>query len=312
KASADVLKSLLEKLKILTSKAKPTASVWASRAALENALGDKASAKTSLSRAFSIDANNKNALMERAEIALAESDYKGALADALLLNKLAPNSLPAKLVLARVYTANDKADEAIKLLDSIQNPTAEITSLRGKILAGETENVAELEKLLEKDAKNGAILGRLCVLKRVDNPLKALEYCRRASEAEPNNLNHAIGYGAALVQAKQYESASIILRKILDIAPDNYTARANLATALFQLKKYAEAIKEFQQLREKQPELPITYYFLAICYDSLGQYTDATANYQQFLKLADAAQNQLEIEKVTLRLPVVQKLMKKK
>ncbi len=85
---------------------------------------------------------------------------------------------------------------------------------------------------------------------------------------------------------------------------------ANLATALFQLKKYEEAIPEFFWLAEKQPDLPITYYFLAISHDSLGKYMDAMANYQQFLRIADANENKLEIEKVNLRLPGLQKLIK--
>jgi tetratricopeptide (TPR) repeat protein len=312
KASADVLKNLLEKVKVLTSKAKPTASIWASRAALENALGDKASAKTSLSRAVSIDPNNKNALITRAEIALSEGDYKTALQDAQMVSKLAPNSLPAKLLLARAFAANDRKDDAIKLLDSIQNPNADVTSLKNKLSAKDTDNAAELEKQLEAEPKNADILARLCVTQRVANPLKALEYCRRASEVEPNNLNHAVGYGAALVQAKQYDNAVSVLRRIIQIAPDNYTAHANLATALYQLKNYAEAIKEFHWLTEKQPELAAAYYFLAISYDSLGQYLDAMANYQQFLKLADPKQSQLEIEKVNLRLPSLQKQLKKK
>lgn len=311
KANADVLKTLLEKLKILTSKAKPTASVWASRAALENALGDKASAKTSLSRALSIDAKNKSALIERAEIALAEGDNKGAMQDALTLGRLAPDSLSVKLLKARVLAANGKTDEAIQLLDKISSPNAEVVSLKSKLSATETENPADLEKLLESDAKNAAILGRLCILQRVANPQKALEYCRRANEAEPNNLNHAVGYSAALVQAKQYESAILILRKIIEIAPDNFTSHANLATALFQLKRYKEAIAEYLWLTEKQPDLAIAYYFLAISYDSLGQYLDAMANYQQFLKRADAGTNQIEIEKVNLRLPSLQKQIKK-
>ncbi|HEY0427043.1 MAG TPA: tetratricopeptide repeat protein [Pyrinomonadaceae bacterium] len=312
KADADVLKTLLEKLKILTSKAKPTASVWASRAALENALGDKTSAKTSLGRALLIDSANKTALMQRAEIALAESDIKGAAQDAQTLARIAPNSVPVKLLQARVLAAEGKPEEAVKLLDSISNPSAETTSLRNKISAGDTENVAELEKQLETDQKNALLLGRLCVLERVVNAQKALEYCRRASELEPNNLNHAVGYGAALVQAKNYENAVIILKKITAIAPDNFTSHANLATALFQLKRYNEAIEEYNWLTQKQPELAITYYFLAISYDSLGQYLDAMANYQQFLKLADAKQNQVEIEKVNLRLPTLQKQIKKK
>ena len=145
---------------------------------------------------------------------------------------------------------------------------------------------------------------------RASNPGKSLEYCRRAAEAEPDNLNHAVGYGAALVQAKQFETAAGLLRKILGIAPDNFTARANLATALFQLKRYNEAKYEYRWLTEKKPDLAVAYYFLAISHDSLGEYMDAMANYQQFLKLADAQQNQVEIEKVNLRLPALQKLIK--
>ena len=312
KADAEVLKKLLENVKALTAKAKPTASIWASRASLENALGDRAAAKTSLSRALTLDPNNKTALMERAEIALVQGDYKGAMQDAQLLIKLSPNSVPVKILQARVLSAEGKKDEAVKLLDSIPNQNAEVTALRNRISASDTESVAELEKQLEKDPKNPLLLENLCRLQRIPNPLKALDYCRRASEAEPNNLNHAVGYGAALVQAKQFENGVVILRRILAIAPDNFTAHANLATALFQLKRYKEAITEFEWLVEKQPELAAAYYFLAISHDNLGEYLHAMANYQQFLKLADPAQNKLEIEKVNLRLPALQKLIKKK
>jgi hypothetical protein len=52
---------------------------------------------------------------------------------------------------------------------------------------------------------------------------------------------------------------------------------------------------------------PIAYYFLGICFDQLGQYLDAGANYNLFLKNADASRNQLEIDKVKLRLPILNK-----
>jgi hypothetical protein len=39
---------------------------------------------------------------------------------------------------------------------------------------------------------------------------------------------------------------------------------------------------------------------------------DAMANYQLFLKYADAEKNKLEIEKVNLRLPSLQKQIKEK
>jgi tetratricopeptide (TPR) repeat protein len=112
------------------------------------------------------------------------------------------------------------------------------------------------------------------------------------------------------VQAKQYNDAVIILRRLLQVVPDNSTARANLATALFQIKKFEEAKIEYRWLTEKQPTLPIAYYFLAIIHDNLAEYMDAMANYQQFLKLADSGVSKLEIEKVNLRLPALQKLIK--
>ncbi len=311
-ATPETLKELLTKIQFLTSKASPTASIWASRAALENALGDKASAKTSLKRALAINPNDKLALLEQAEIALAESDKTTALAAAKTLEKIAPTSAAVKLLQARISASNGNIREAVKILDSIENPTSEVALLRDKILASGSVNTVELEKQLEKDEKNVVILSRLCTILRIESPTKALDYCRRASEAEPNNINHAVGFSAALVQTRQYENAVTILKRILQIAPDNFTAHANLATALFQLKRFGEAKTEYVWLTEKQPDLAIAYYFLAIAHDSLGEYLDAGANYQQFLKIADPTQNKLEIEKVNLRLPVLEKLIKEK
>jgi len=310
KASETVLKDLLAKLQNLSTKAKPTASVWAARGALERALGDKTSAKASVKRALAIEPTNSYALSEQIEISLAEGDFQRAVSDAQTLVKSAPHSASAKLFLACSYAESGNPAEALKILDEMDAGNAEVALLKDSITSQGATDVGALEKQLEKDAKNAAILGRLCGLTRASNPAKSLEYCRRAAEAEPNNVNHAVGYGAALVQAKQFETAAALLRKILGISPDNFTARANLATALFQLKRYNEAKFEYRWLAEKKPDLAVTYYFLAISHDSLGEYMDAMANYQQFLKLADAKQNGLEIEKVNLRLPTLQKQIK--
>ena len=311
-ASPEVLKELLAKIQPLTSKANPTATIWASRAALENALGDKSAAKTSLNRALAVNPNDKSALLERADIALAESDKSTASEIAKTLEKTAPNSAAVKFLQARILASNGNTGEAVKILDSIENPTPEAADLRGKILANNSINVLELEKQLEKDEKNPVILGRLCTILRTESPTKALDYCKRASEIEPDNINHAVGFGAALVQTRQYENAVTVLGRVLQSAPDNFTAHANLATALFQSKRFGEAKTEYLWLTEKQPDLAIAYYFLAISHDSLEEYMDAAANYQQFLKIADPTQNKLEIEKVNLRLPSLMKLIKEK
>ena len=82
-----------------------------------------------------------------------------------------------------------------------------------------------------------------------------------------------------------------------------------------QLKRYAEAKIEYQWIAARMPDNAIAHFLLAVSHDQLAEYLDAMANYQQFLRLADPAKNQLEIEKVNLRLPSLQKQimeMKKK
>ncbi len=312
KASPAVLKELLATLRILSAKANLPAAVWVSRASLERVLGETAAARNSVGRAVAIEPQNKSALLEQIEIAILESDFDGALKTSRTLLQLFPKAADVNFLQARLLASTGNAVEALKVLDSIENKTPEIERLRAAVAAGTSVNASELENQLAKDGKNAVLLGRLCKILRTENPSKALEYCRRASEAEPENINHAVGFGAALVQAKQYENAVTIFRNLLRIAPDNSTARANLATALFQSKKYAEAKTEYLWLTEKQPDLTHAYYFLAIVHDNLGEYTDAMANYQQFLKLSDASTDKLEIEKVNLRLPSLQKQIKSK
>ncbi|MEO8574995.1 MAG: tetratricopeptide repeat protein, partial [Pyrinomonadaceae bacterium] len=70
KASPEILRSLLTRIRSLTSKANPTASIWASRAALENSVGDRKNAIASAARAVELDPKYQFALSTSADIAL--------------------------------------------------------------------------------------------------------------------------------------------------------------------------------------------------------------------------------------------------
>ncbi len=306
KATPDILQNLLSKISNLPN---PTAAIWVAKGTLEKSLGDKVSAQKSLNLALNLEPKNQYALAESIEILLAEKKYSDAQINAENLSKYYPNSVAAKLLLAKVYAENQKVDEALKIIDTLDALNIEVIALRNALLANSSTDIATLEKQLANDAKNPILLGRLCILTRTI-PTKALEYCRRASEAEPTNITHAVGFGAALVQAKQYESAIGLLRKLLTFEPENYVVHANLATALFELKRYAEAKSEYNWLITNRPNLAIAYFFLAIAHDNLAEYTDARSNYQKFLQSADATINQLEIDKVNLRLPILEKKIK--
>lgn len=311
KASHAVLRGLLSKIALLTSKASPTASIWAAQSALEATLGLRDDAKASLAKALILDPANRTALFQLADISITEGDVVRATDTVRRLEAANADPDAVRLFRARIFASDRKIDEALKQLDAMTRQTAESGDLRERITAVRSTNVDDLEKRLAADPANTALLGRLCSLFRISNPTKARGYCRRAYDLEPSNVDHAVGFGAALVQDKQFEGAVNIFRKIIASAPDNATARANLATALFQLKRYPEAKIEFGWLVDNQPRSAGAYLFLGIIHDQMGESLDAMANYQQYIRLADPAENKLDIEKVNLRLPVLQKLFKK-
>lgn len=310
KAPSSELEKLLTPITTLTGKGNATPALWSARAALENALQKRSAAKTSILKALETDPRNRSALFLLADIALFEGDVARAKDLAVRVEALSAPSDQLKLLRASIFASEGRYDEAAAQLDSMQKQSAASTELRSKLVTARSTKTADLEKLYEKDPGDAFVLGRFCNLYRRENPEKALFYCRKAADAEPGNVDHAVGFGAALVQAKQFETAVGILRKILEIVPDNFTAHANLATALFQLKRFAEAKTEFEWLTAAQPRSPGAYLFLGIIHDEAGEFMDAMANYQLYLKLADPDANKLDIEKVNLRLPQLQKLLK--
>ena len=154
------------------------------------------------------------------------------------------------------------------------------------------------------------LLGRLGASYRTDDPARSLEFYRKAAELQPNAPEYALGYGAALVQARRFPEAANILRQVVKALPDNYVARANLATALYESKRYAEAVPEYEWILTAKPEIGVAHYFIATAHDYLGEYPEALASYEKFLTVADAKTNQLEIEKVKLRLPMLRRQIK--
>jgi hypothetical protein len=62
-------------------------------------------------------------------------------------------------------------------------------------------------------------------------------------------------------------------------------------------------VPEYEWILAAKPEIIVAHYFIATAHDYLGEYPQALASYEKFLAAADAGTNQLEIDKVKLRLP---------
>ena len=318
KASPEKLQILLEYLKRATSGEQASASILAARGSVEVALNDKAAARESFNSALALNPKNEEALMGRAELRDSAGDYSGALADATEARRAAPSSLPAVLLLARVYAHADKVDEAEKILDSLDEASKrqpEVIALRRSLTKDCSNSTnadrAATEELLKQQPNKAALLSCLGAALRTVDPARSLELYRQAADVEPTNIRYATGYAAALVQARRFPEAVIILRRILANDPSNLTARSNLATALYELKQYGDAITEFKRLLEAKPDTVVAYFFIATAHDFLGEYPEALAAYETFLARADAQKNQLEIDKVNLRLPTLRNQIKR-
>ena len=299
-------------------------SAWILRAMTERALGDKASAKISLDHALQSEPENVAGLVERSDLRAAEADYEHAIEDLKTAERVKPGDRQILSRLLDLYQRAGKVDDASRLAQSlgIVSPAA-IASSPGEIkVVGTTAEIEAandadplkarqaLENLLQKNPRNAMLLARLGASYRTDDPVRSLDFYRRANELDPKNPEYATGYAAALVQSRRFGEAANILRQVISTKPDNFVAHANLATALYELKRFDEALPEYKWLLEAKPELVVSYYFIATAQDKLGEFEDALASYEVFLSRADPKVNELEIEKVKLRLPPLKRQIK--
>jgi len=307
-------KTALELARRATSDNDAPASAWILRAMAERATGDKEGARASLDHVLQVEPTNTAALLERAELCLANNEYDCAIDSLRAAERIKVGDKQILSRLALVYERAGKSEEARCISESAgfegEQPAPGASGVVGTAEEIEAANGEEpararhaLEKLLEKNPRNAMLLARLGASYRTESPARSVEFYRRASEIQPDNPEYATGYASSLVRSRRFADAVLVLQRVVTAVPNHYTAHANLATALYQLKRYPEALSEYEWLLKTRPNLSIAYYFIATGHDYLGEYKEALAAYETFLGKADATTNQLEIEKVKLRLP---------
>jgi tetratricopeptide (TPR) repeat protein len=309
-------KEALKLAQLATTEKDAPVATWFLRALAERKSNDNQAALVSLDHVLELEPLNLSALMERAEVRIAIGEKERALEDLKTGEKLISGDKALASRLAAAYELAGKPEEAQRiaqaagLIETLQpsaTGTIKVLGTSEEIEAANSEDVTvsrkALEVLLAKNPRNAMLMARLGASYRTVEPSRSLEFYRRALEIEPLNVDYATGYSSALVQARRFADAVAVLRKVISAAPENYVAHANLATALYSLKEYPEALEQYEWLLKAKPDVTITHYFIAIAHDYLGEYEQALPAYELFLARADPKTNQLEIEKVNLRLP---------
>lgn len=280
-------------------------------------------ALASFNEALKREPKNAIAIRRRADVHLARKDLKAAIEDLRVSIEIDPN-ISSRLRLAHALTAAKQYDEAVSLYrrilqDEPSNNEARTALAAVMIESGKgAEAVAQLESLIKTEPNRADLRGQLAELYLPSQPEKALEQYMAAAKLEPSQPQHQIGVAAALVKLRRFQEAVSVSRQALAQNPKEdlaYFAHTNLATALFELDDFPNAAREFvwifdhQRKRGDQKRTAITLYFLGICFDKLGDYEQALKAYEQFMALAPT-DNQLEIDKVKLRLPSLRNQIK--
>lgn len=277
-----------------------------------------------LNEALKREPKNAQALRYRAEIFLAKNRPTEAATDLRAVLAIEPNT-QTRLRLASVQAQAKQFDEALALFQEVLNAEPNNAGARTGLTAvmiesGKAEEaIAQLEQLLKADPNRAVLHAQLAELYLPKQPEKALEQYTAAAKLEPNQPNHQIGIASALVKLRQFQEAVSVLKPLLASNPKEeiaYFAHTNLATALFELDDFPNAAREFvwilerQSKRGDQKRTAISLYFLGVCFDKIGDYEQALKAYEQFMTLA-SPENQLEIEKIKLRLPSLKRQIEK-
>lgn len=316
-------KEALKLTQLATSDNDAPIAAWFLRALAERKTDNKAAALVSLDHILNLDPSNPSALMERAEIRVALGDKQRAIEDLNTAEKLIKADKASSSRLAAAYQLAGKPEEAERIAQSAGLMKTPRASADGSIqVIGTPEEIEAansadlpvstkaLETLLQKNPGNAMLMARLGAAYRTVDPARSLDFYRRALEVDPKNVDYATGFSSALVKARRYADAVAVLRRVISAAPENSTAHKNLATALYQLKQYPLALEEYGWLLRAEPDLTVAHYFIATAHDYLGEYDQALTAYELFLARADPKTNQLEIEKVNLRLPSLRRQIK--
>ncbi|HEX8189325.1 MAG TPA: tetratricopeptide repeat protein [Pyrinomonadaceae bacterium] len=296
---------------------KDDARLWVALARAEQAAKETAAALKSYEKALGLSPADTEARLGRADLLIGSGERERALEDVRALEPLAKSDWKLAVAVANRYGLAGKKEESRRVYESL--PAEARQSEEGRKLHAALNDLpcdetpearAALEQLINSGPKNPAALACLGRLERTNKPERSAELYRRAAEAEPRNVEYAVGYAAALVQLRKFAEAAGVLQRVIAAAPEHYEAHANFAAALFELKLYNRAVVEYKWIERAKPELAVVHFFLAIAHDRMGEYEEALAEYETFLARADAGVNQLEIEKVNLRLPSLRNQIK--
>lgn len=240
--------------------------------------------------------------------------FRQAAAQFQRAKELAPDHLPTRLWLTRLYILSNMPDEALKLINEIHsqsqtfpihrtNRTEFLFVEASAYLAKNDLKGAEgaVQAVLQKYPDDEDVLAMAAhaymTYGRYSNALAAIE---QQLKLTPDNASTLVNEGYAFIQLNHFDEAIPPLTKALALETNNYTALLNRAIANLRGKKLDAAQRDYEALQKVFPTAFQVYFGLAEIAYQKSDTNAAIRNYQ--LYLTNSPPNNLEAKFVTARL----------
>ncbi len=182
------------------------------------------------------------------DLVVAQTAYQDAFAER-------PEELSHRLGLARVHIRLGRASEALALLESVQDPAAQVVIAEAQLAAGQPDQAkVTLQRLDTRTITEPAALAQAAkLLEKLDEPELALAHLERAARLDPLDGDCHLAVAKRLLARGADESAAEYAAQATALAPRSTEARETLGRALAGSGHAQQAIAHFQAAVAEDP-----------------------------------------------------------
>ena len=262
------------------------------------------------------------ASIERWAIQLDREDYASVVREAQAFLRTQPESVPARILLARAYMGQNNGTAALSELEaalrrepdcvdalyyvskltavlSVQEfgvvardapDSARMHQIRAETLEAQKDAAgAEREYLVALQKRPGTtyIMNALGDLKRHEKQYPdAIRWYEQVIAKDPSNYDALYGAGASYQLSKRDGKALPLFRRALKADPSSIAAKMALGEVLLSSKEGAEALVLLEQAAIADPQFRGLQFLLGRAYQMMGREKDAQLAFERFRKLA--------------------------
>jgi len=203
---------------------------------------------------------------------------------------MAPGFAKPREDLGVLLLEQSRTEEAIDALRQALaiDPLLEVAQFNlGKALAdsGETESAeSAFERAFELSPERG-LLARAVLARREGRLAEAEKLCRRALQAEPDNVDALRLLASCALGAGRTVEGERLLRHAVALAPDYHGALIDLGRLLKEQEQLAEAHACFERVIHLSPANPQAHFLLAATLAPRGRTEESAAAYARALEM---------------------------